>query len=207
MARDGRMPTIESARMWFRGKLSLERKRRLNLIKQGETDLTRWSKAESFRENWDTRAPFAAALCADSKVVCDIGCGKQTLRKLLPLHIVYRPADLVQRTDDTAVCDFNKNQLPESYLIEADTVTLLGVLEYVYDVPWVLNSVREYIETLIVSYNPSDMIFHNRRERGWVNDYKLDEFVQMLVACGYIVRHLSLVDSAQVIIKASARIE
>jgi hypothetical protein len=187
--------------MWF------ERKRRLNLIKQGETDLTRWSKIDSFKQNWDTRAPFAAALCADSKVVCDIGCGRQALRRLLPLHIVYRPADLVQRSDDTAICDFNKKQLPESYLIEADTVTLLGVLEYIYDVPWVLNSVREYIETLIVSYNPSDMIHHDRRERGWVNDYRLDEFVQMLVACGYIVKHVSLVDPAQVIIKASARIE
>jgi hypothetical protein len=190
--------------MWFNKKqLSYEEKRRLDLINRGETDLSRWSKAESFKANWDTRAPFAAALCCDSKAVCDIGCGVQTLRRLLPSHIAYFPADLVQRSDDTAICDFNKKQLPEDYLIKADTVTLLGVLEYVYDVPWVLNSLREFIDTLIVSYNPSDMIRGDRRERGWVNDYRLDEFVQMLVGSGYIVKHLSLVDSAQIIIKAS----
>jgi hypothetical protein len=181
-----------------------EIKRRLELLKRRETDIDRWSKSESFDRNWSRRSPFAAALCADSHCVCDIGCGMQTLRPLLPHHIKYLPADLAKRTEDTAICDLNRKKLPMEYLQQADTVTLLGVIEYVFDVPWLFEALRRSIGILIVSYNPVDMVGAGRRENGWVNDFRLAELVQMINAAGYLVRDVNLVDPAQVMIRAVA---
>jgi hypothetical protein len=181
-----------------------EIKRRLDLFKRQETDIDRWSKSESFDRNWSRRSPFAAALCADSHCVCDIGCGMQSLRPLLPRHIKYLPADLAKRTEDTALCDLNRKKLPLEYLQQADTVTLLGVIEYVFDVPWLFEALRQSIGTLIVSYNPADMGGTGRRENGWVNDFRLDELVQMIHTAGYLVRDVNLVDPAQVMIRAAA---
>jgi hypothetical protein len=180
-----------------------EIRRRLELISRRETDTARWSKSESFLQNWNKRSPFAAALCADSRCVCDIGCGMQTLRALLPRRIRYLPADVAKRTDDTAICDLNQKQLPLEYLEAADTVTLLGVIEYIFDVPWVFESLSRFVETLVVSYNPADMIDIDRREKGWVNDFRLDELVRMIVVAGYLVRDVNLVDPGQVIIRAT----
>jgi hypothetical protein len=180
-----------------------EIKRRLQVIKRRETDLVRWAQPDSLRTSWDKRAPFAAALCADSRCVCDIGCGNQALRRLLPAHIKYLPADLAIRTDDTAFCDLNNKVLPDAYLREADTVTMLGVIEYVYDVAWVIERLHPFLGTLVLSYNPSDMIDINRREQGWVNDLRMDELARMIVVAGYALRDVNLVDPGQVIIRAT----
>jgi hypothetical protein len=181
-----------------------EVKHRLELFKRRETDIDRWSKSESFDRSWSKRSPFAAAFCADSHCVCDIGCGMQTLRPLLPIHIKYLPADIAKRTEDTALCDLNRKVLPLEYLREADTVTLLGVIEYVFDVPWLFAALRQSIGTLIVSYNPVDMIGKGRRETGWVNDFHLEELVQMINRAGYLVRDINLIDPGQVMIRAVA---
>ena len=181
----------------------VEIKRRLKSIRRRETDHFRWSQSTSFKSNWNKRAPFAAALCADGRCVCDIGCGMQTLRSLLPKGIKYLPADITKRTEDTAICDLNQRILPEQYLLDADTVTLLGVLEYLFDVPWVLRSLHPFIKTLVASYNPSDMIPSGRRERGWVNDFTLDELVRMIHGAEYVVRDIHLVDPEQVVIRAT----
>jgi hypothetical protein len=181
-----------------------EVKRRLKLIQRRETDILRWSQSDSLRTSWDKRAPFAAALCADSRCVCDIGCGNQTLRHLLPRDVKYLPADLTARTEDTALCDLNAKLLPEAYLRMADTVALLGVIEYIYDVAWVIETLHSFLGTLIVSYNPSDMIDINRREQGWVNDFSMSELALMIVGAGYALRDVRLVDSGQVVIRATA---
>jgi hypothetical protein len=182
--------------------MNFERLRRSRVIKRRETDVHRWSQSENLPKRWDKRAPFCAALCAESRCVCDIGCGNQSLRSLLSPRIKYLPADLVRRTDDTAVCNLNKGELPEEYLRQADTAIMLGVIEYVYDVPWVLKSLSSFIETLIVSYNPSDMIDIARDDMGWVNGFSIMELSALLVASGYLIRDVNLVDPGQVIFRA-----
>jgi hypothetical protein len=181
-----------------------EIKRRLEMIKRRETDFSRWSNPDSLSAYWDRRAPFAAALCADSRCVCDIGCGNQTLRHLLPRGTKYLPADLTKRTEDTELCDLNSKILPEAHLRQSDTVTLLGVIEYVYDVPWVIRALRSFLGTLIISYNPVDMIKVERREKGWVNDFRLHELARLIGEADYIVRDINLVDPGQVVVRATA---
>jgi hypothetical protein len=62
---------------------------------------------------------------------------------------------------------------------------------------------RPFINTIVTSYNPSDMIQSGRRERGWVNDFTLDELVRMIHRAGYIVCNISLVYPDQVVVKAT----
>ena len=98
---------------------------------------------------------FAAACCAESQAVCDIGCGMQKLRRFLRPGTLYLPVDLKKWIDDTIVCNLNEGQFPADAVAKADTVTMLGVLEYIYDVPAPLKKVGASLPRLIVSYNPS----------------------------------------------------
>src|SRR5580658_9205040 len=86
--------------------------RRREVVRKGETDHLRWSQKDTFDAKWASRAAFAAAMCADSKAVCDIGCGMQTLRSFLSDDVTYLPADLTKWTPDTLFCDLNKQHLP-----------------------------------------------------------------------------------------------
>ena len=181
-----------------------EKLRRLRILRDRVTDRLRWTQQYSYQPRWIKRSAFAAALCADSQIVCDIGCGMQELRKLLHPGIVYLPADLKLWTEDTRHCDLNLKNLPDIYLERADTVTMLGVIEYIYDVPWVLEELFKYVDKLIVSYNPSDISQANRANNGWVNSFTLGELVQLVHAAGFIVRDIRLIEEGQVIIAAAA---
>lgn len=183
--------------------------RRREVIRQRDTDHFRWTQSNNFENSWAARSSFAAAMCADSKAVCDIGCGMQTLRSLLHNGVTYLPADLVKRTEDTLVCDLNKKQLPDEYLRRADTVTMLGVIEYVYDVPWLFSALSSYSLRVILSYNPSDLRSAPRRRlfrfsrncTGWVNDFTIGQLMRMIGASGFIVNDIRLVSAGQVLIK------
>jgi len=63
--------------------------------------------------------------------VADLGCGKEMhLKKLLPAGCRYIPVDYFSRSDDTVVCDFNGETLPD---LKADVVFASGVLQMVED--------------------------------------------------------------------------
>jgi hypothetical protein len=180
--------------------------RRFSIVSpKDKIDPTRWSRDESFPNAWRYRSAFAAAMCADSRSVCDIGCGMQGLRSYLPKGIEYLPVDLVKRTEDTEICDLNQKQLPATYLTRADTVTLLGVIEYLEDVPWLFRSLSQAVQKLIVSYSPTDFANSDRRSYGWINDYCVGEVVEMLHAADFVVRDVRLCDSRQVLYLATSR--
>ena len=171
--------------------------------RKAATDRDRWTNGSSFRDTWESRSAFAAALCADSSVVCDIGCGKQTLRTLLADTARYLPADLTQWTPDTAVCDLNANVFPDDYLRAADTTTLLGVIEYLDDFPRVLEVLGGYDVKLVATYNPSDLSDLDRAGHGWVNDYRLCDLVVVLKKGSFSLRSLQLFQPGQVIFSAT----
>ncbi len=103
-----------------------------------------------------------------------------------------------------------EKELPDGYLRRADTVTMLGVIEYVYDVPWLFSALSSYSSILIASYNPSDLRPAPRRRlfrfsrncTGWVNNFTIGQFMRLLDASGFIVNDLRLVSVGQVLIKA-----
>lgn len=127
----------------------------------------------------------------------------QTLRTLLADTTRYLPADLTQWTPDTVICDLNANVFPDKYLRAADTVTLLGVIEYLVDFPRVLEVLVGYDVKLTATYNPSDLADLDRVGHGWVNDYRLCDLVLALKKSGFLLRSLQQFQPGQVILCAT----
>lgn len=85
------------------------------------------------RAGWQRRARSLAQLIpCDVKSVMDIGCGECLLKEFLSQNIKYYGVDYQKRTDDTIVCDINKNRLPQ---IDVDLYYIAGVIEYVENIP------------------------------------------------------------------------
>lgn len=98
----------------------------------------------------------AVAGLAPSRVL-DVGCGRGTLRTLLP-GIAYEGCDFAP-PDGTPPfpyhrCDFNREPLPEA-LRDLECVVCSGILEYVADLPGFLRMLRARIRpggSLVATY-------------------------------------------------------
>lgn len=156
-----------------------EKKRRKARVAAGETDRARWESATSYEVFWAHRAAAAARLFRAGEWICDIGCGEQRLRAMLPAGCVYLPADLRQWDAAVEPCDLNAGILPKRHLARCDVAALLGVIEYIYDLPRLFDSLGRWAETMVISYNCSDLADLDRTGFGWVNT--LTE--QALLAC------------------------
>ena len=169
------------------------------------TEYARWGNPANYLAHWNHRSAFAAALCHDSKVICDIGAGAQTLRRLLP-NKTYLPADLDVNllTPDTVPCELNLGNYPDAYLRRADTVTLLGVLEYLADdrIPALFTKLAEHCTILIFSYNPIDIADQDRSANGWVNGFTTGQLMELCSHAGFEVDHFQRIDNTQVLVRA-----
>src|SRR6478609_8079539 len=120
--------------------MSDELERRKASVAAQATDADRWSRRDSFDARWAYRATLAAQMIPAYSRVLDIGAGAMDLERVLPKGCAYQPSDLFQHDERTIVCDLNKGEFPPG--AEADTVTMLGVLEYIKDLPGLLRKVR-----------------------------------------------------------------
>ena len=88
---------------------------------------------ERQRAGWKRRARNLAQLIpSDVKSIMDIGCGESLVKEFLSQDIKYYGVDYQKRTDDTIVCDINKNRLPH---INVDLYYMAGVIDYVENIP------------------------------------------------------------------------
>lgn len=121
--------------------------------------------------------------------IADYGCGKQTLRKLMPPNWKYTPYDYCKRSNDTIICDFDSNRLPESAY---DAIFCMGVLEYLERPFDLLQHAINKSTYLIISYNG----FTNdgrRIKQGWKNSLtfsELDEFIDKINAIVLEKKHI-----------------
>ncbi|HEY3947980.1 hypothetical protein [Phenylobacterium sp.] len=158
--------------------------RRKAVIDKGETDRARWTDPAQLDPAWDGRAALAAQHIPRGATVLDLGCGAMALERVLPEGCRYIPCDLAQRDERTIVCDFNAGEFPAG--VAADLVTVLGVVEYLYDAPAFLKRLRGLGRTVVMSYcvaggrGPAD-----RRALGWVNDFTQDQLIGLLSAAGF----------------------
>src|SRR5205085_10154090 len=112
------------------------------------------------------------------------------------------PCDVVTRDNRTIVCDFNKGELPP--LGEATHVTLLGVLEYLYDLPAFLRRLRTYERPVVLSYNPTDFTAGiDRPALGWINHWSEQQLTTALQEAGFSVQTRSRIDATQVLLRLS----
>jgi hypothetical protein len=153
------------------------------LMRERRTDLARWADAENLATQWDARAQMAARMIPAGQSVLDVGAGAMALKALLAEGCRYTPADVVSRCEGCLVADLNKGEFPAG---EYDWVTLLGVLEYVFDVAAALRRAAAGAPNLIVTYccyvggDPLP-----RRGLGWVNDLDREAFEALLRTAGW----------------------
>ena len=126
--------------------------RRFRVTQTEHTDKVFWADKRNYRDAWSERARLALSLCVGEDLwLCDLGCGQQQLRPLLPAGYRYLPMDLVAWTADTLVCDINAGFLPTAYLDACDVCLLLGVIEYVHDPAQLFRRLGETVPALVFS--------------------------------------------------------
>lgn len=159
-------------------------------MKAGTTDLTRWMDETQYDAGWQARAGRAVELARDSRWFCDIGCGPEVLRGLLPRGSVYLPADLRRWTPDTAEIEINAGRLPVTYLELSDTCFLLGVLEYLLDVERFVRALPSRVDRVVFSYNPIELVPDDRAAMGWLNAMTSAELKEIFRRAGLQLEHL-----------------
>lgn len=143
---------------------------------------------------WEKRAEIMASMIpGDVRSVMDLGCGDCKLKKYLSKGIKYIGLDYCQRSEDTIVCDMNKEQLP---MIDVDMYYLAGVLPYINDKEALFKQMKNGKYILLSAYpmeqfirldghvaNVPSFFFQNYSNDDMVNYLYKEGFV--LVQCMY----------------------
>lgn len=156
------------------------------LRSQASSDLARWSKNQSLKEDWNTRTAMLGGYVPMGASVLEFGAGSMFLKQYLDSSINYTPSDIVQRYPETIVFDLN-DLSKELDLSPYDTVIMSGVLEYVYDIKAVMVFLYSEIDNICVSYCCSDIAKDNRLKNGWLSDYTEEELKAIFESCNYTV--------------------
>ncbi len=109
-----------------------------------------------------------------------------SISTFLPAHTLYIGCDHVARDLDTIVIDLNEASLP---LFDVADAVMLGVLEYIDDVPALLAQLQQF-ERITLSYcTHAFWRSGTKRTRYWRNAYSARQFKALLRAAGFeIVR-------------------
>lgn len=178
-----------------------EAQRRKEVVAAGVTDRARWSDPAQLEAAWNARAQQTAAYVPVGARVLDLGCGAMALEKFLPPGTSYQPCDLVARDQRTIVCDFNKGEFPP--VGSADIVTMLGVLEYIFDAPAFLARLAGLKRPVVMSYCAADLAQLDRSALGWVNAFTVHELATLLQQAGFAIDRIDRIDAAQIMLKLS----
>lgn len=136
----------------------------------------RWLEPENYHPSWEERSRIAVSMMdAGTKAVCDIGCGKQLLRSLLPDGVQYYPADIRKWSDDTELCEINRGLLPVRSIAASDTCFALGVIEYICNPTPLFRAISQARKIFICSYNTKE----NAPDRNpiWISDFSGEQFL------------------------------
>lgn len=148
-----------------------------------------WREIEYFDEKWKDRIKALSFYISNNdEKICDLGCGKSWLKDYISDRIEYFGVDYIQRNSNTIVCDLNKKELPSTKIME-DVIFASGVLEYMEDMPWLVENFSKFSRKTIVSYcTVEDFSDLKQREfLAWKNHYSLFEFINIFLDNGFIL--------------------
>ncbi|MEZ4867709.1 MAG: methyltransferase domain-containing protein [Caldilineaceae bacterium] len=158
------------------------------LFKQfGKSHTSRWANANNLFESWDTRTKMLASFIPPNSTVLEFGAGRMMLRHYLPEGCQYTPSDIVDRGQNTLVCDLNAAHLPPFPF--HDVIVFGGVLEYVHDLQRLIAHVATSCEMIVASYAVADLPDQSttisRRRHGWVNDWNSQALQALFLQNGF----------------------
>jgi len=142
----------------------------------------RWHDVNNLKEEWDKRTILLAKLIEPNSNVIEFGAGRLILKNHLPKGCTYTPSDITDRGENTIVCNLNDKILPQ-FDHSFNTAIFSGVLEYVEDVPRLINYLSG-LQTIIISYATSKL---NERIKSneWVNSYNDSDILDIFKLNGY----------------------
>lgn len=144
------------------------------------SDPKRWGQQDSYQEFGSKRAEIAAAYTEEGARILELGVGKGDYRKLVTGRVHYTGVDLNPLNEVDIQCDLEKDPLPKGTF---DTVVMLGVLEYLSDVPKIAEQVSKISQKIIFSYcvptGNSDVINNFRTQEDWVNAFSDEEILNL----------------------------
>jgi hypothetical protein len=159
------------------------------------SDRNRWQDLGNHDVAWDKRTRNIAALIAPDSYVIEFGAGRRQLPRWLPPNCGYIASDIVARGDRTLVCDLNKRPLPSlPYQTSIQVAVFSGVLEYVADLPGVINWLATQVDQVIASYNCVTLTdtaaarlraAAARLSAGWVNGFTQAELIAYFDKAGF----------------------
>lgn len=154
-----------------------------SMMDSGASDTLRWAQSSNLKSAWRSRAAVVAGLIPAETLVLDLGCGAMDLEHELATGTTYLPADLVARDCRTIIVDLNGDDMPS---VEADVVTMLGVLEYIHQPERLLAAMAKRWPRAIITYNPTDLDHgRDRRTHGWFNDMTSAQLISNADSAGY----------------------
>lgn len=142
----------------------------------------------ALKDRWDQRTRQAAAWLAREPGVADIGCGLMALRDYLPPETRYLPADVVDRGPGTMLVDLNADAPLPTFGVPA--AAILGVLEYVADLPRLLRQLHQF-DRVVLSYNHAsiqDLLWRLRlrdKQVVWLHRHGPAGFARLLEQAGW----------------------
>jgi hypothetical protein len=161
----------------------------------GISDRKRWCDLRNHDITWDKRTRNIAALIAPDSNVIEFGAGRRQLPRWLPPNCDYVASDIVARGEGTLLCDLNKRPLPSlPHKTNVQVAVFSGVLEYVVDVPGVINWLSTHVDQVIASYNcitPTESALGRiraaaaRLSAGWVNGFTQSELIASFNKAGF----------------------
>jgi hypothetical protein len=158
------------------------------------TDRRRWADPRNLYASWESRNKQVAALVPNNSRVIEFGAGKRILERYLDPSCTYTPSDVIDRGPGTIVCDLNQRPLPDLGPNEYDVAVFSGVLEYVRDVPSVLDWLTKYVTVCVLTYapakakgpSPRDLLETiGRMRHGWMNNYREEELRSLFCERGF----------------------
>lgn len=121
----------------------------------GHADHGRWNSPEGLEQWWDERTKLLADWIPSGTRVIEFGAGRRRLEAFLPQDCVYIPSDLTDRGPGTIVCDLNQRPLPDLRSVAPSVAVFSGVLEYVKDIPTLVEwLVESGVRTFVLSFDP-----------------------------------------------------
>lgn len=131
---------------------------------------------------------IAGLLPLGTKSVADYGEGKLSLKQFIDISIVYYPIDYKKRSEETILCDFDKDALPD---LQAEAVVCTATLVFIEKAESLLQHFcRNAACTILLSYVTTDIFpdTDGRRASGYVNDYSEKELIAMFQKSGFVLK-------------------
>ncbi|MBU8810540.1 class I SAM-dependent methyltransferase [Mycolicibacterium goodii] len=171
--------------------------RALGALRQ-KTDYRRWAEPRNIYASWESRTERAAQLIPDGSRVIEFGAAKRVLERHLDPSCTYVPSDIVDRGPGTIVADLNERPLPNVEPDSYDVAVFMGVLEYIHDLPELVDWLAERFATCVASYACAPAKPHTLRaarekvvrlQHGWMNSYTDEGLRSLFTDRGFTCHH------------------